>query len=112
MVKAAFDCGKLEDIRSTIEMVEKHTIVLEAIGKGESDDMHSFGLQTGRSVEFNAQSQTHSENNGNYVDDEFFEDNNDWNLSMVKHYQVQMEMCLAWFERCDSASNVVVLLCC
>ncbi|GAU48367.1 hypothetical protein TSUD_282670 [Trifolium subterraneum] len=111
MVKAAFDCGKLEDIRSTIEMVEKHTTVLEAIGKGESDDMRSFGLQTGRSVESNAQSQTHSENNGNYVDDEFFEDNNDWNLSMVKHYQVQMEMCFAWFERCDSAGNVVVLLC-
>ncbi|GAU39677.1 hypothetical protein TSUD_60440 [Trifolium subterraneum] len=94
-------------------MVEKHTTVLEAIGRGESDDMRSFRLQIGRSVgnppryrkkggavassshighnrtscrfraESNAESQTHSENNSNYVDNEFFEDNNDWNLSMV-----------------------------
>ncbi|CAJ2634749.1 unnamed protein product [Trifolium pratense] len=57
--------------------------------------------------ESNAQSQTHSENNVNYVDDEFVEDNDDWNLSMV-----QMEMCFASFERCDAAGSVVQLLCC
>jgi hypothetical protein len=50
MVKVVFESGKLEHMCITIEMVEKHTSVLEAIGRGESDEIRSLRLQTIGSV--------------------------------------------------------------
>jgi hypothetical protein len=46
MVNAAFECGKPEYIRSTIEMVDKHTDVLEAVCRGEDVALSRLGLET------------------------------------------------------------------
>jgi hypothetical protein len=46
MVNAALECGKPDFRRSTIEMVDKHTQVLEAIGKGKDITSSEFRLQT------------------------------------------------------------------
>jgi hypothetical protein len=43
MVIAAFLCGKPEVIQSTIEMVEKRTDVLEAVRRGEVDNLSLLG---------------------------------------------------------------------
>lgn len=37
MVNIAFDCGKLTCIRSTIEMIERQTEVLETVGIKENE---------------------------------------------------------------------------
>jgi DNA-binding FadR family transcriptional regulator len=50
VVKVVFESGKLEHMCSTVEMVEKHTSVLEAIKRGESDEIRSLRLQTIGSV--------------------------------------------------------------
>jgi hypothetical protein len=46
MVNASFECGKTEYLHSSIEMVEKHTDMLEAVGRGEDVDSCAFGLST------------------------------------------------------------------
>jgi hypothetical protein len=46
MVNALFECGKTEYLHSSIEMVEKYTDMLEAVGWGEDVDSCAFGFST------------------------------------------------------------------
>jgi len=50
MVNAAFECGDPEYLRSSIEMVETRTSLLEAVARGEEVSQSGVGLQTDCSV--------------------------------------------------------------
>jgi hypothetical protein len=46
MVTAAFECGKPEYLRSSIEMVETQTSLLEAVGRGDEVSQSGLGVHT------------------------------------------------------------------